>query len=80
MNQNCFDLNNQINKLKQKNIELDEDVKNMQKKIDNLNNEVKNNEVFRPSKAMNSQMRISRLSKLYGEGINYESIKKLFQL
>ena len=75
LNQNCFDLNNQINKLKQKNIELDEDVKNMQKKIDNLNNEVKNNEVFRPSKAMNSQMRISRLSKLYGEGINAQKFQ-----
>lgn len=38
--------------------------------ISNLQNEVKTNEVFRPSKAMNSQIRISRISKLNTEGIN----------
>ena len=44
--------------------------KKLQKKITDLQNEVKSNEIFRPSIAMNGQMRISRMSKLNTAGIN----------
>ena len=49
---------------------LNIEIKKLKNIISNLQNEVKTNEVFRPSKAMNSQIRISRISKLYTEDIN----------
>ena len=49
---------------------LNIEIKKLKNIISNLQNEVKTNEVFRPSKAMNSQIRISRISKLNTEGIN----------
>ena len=49
-------LNNEINKLKKLNIDLQ--------------SEVKTNEIFRPSIAMNGSMRISRMSKLTTIGLN----------
>ena len=55
--QNLTQSKKQINKL---NI----DNKNYLEKIKSLQNEVKTNEVFRPSIAMNSNIRISRMSKL----------------
>ena len=65
---------NQSNKiLKEKNKQigaLNIDIKNYQSIITNLKNEVKSNEIFRPSIAMNGQMRISRMSKLNTVGIN----------
>jgi len=56
--------------IKDKNVDLEEEMKKLQKKIENLNNDVKNNEMFKPSVAMNSLTRISRLSKLNTSGIN----------
>ena len=70
LTQKNIDLNNLMNVVKSRNIDLEEEAKNLKQKIDNLSNDVKNNEMFRPSIAMNSQMRISRLSKLNTEGIN----------
>ena len=49
-------LNSELNKLKKLNT--------------NLKNEVKTNEIFRPSIAMSGQMRISRMSKLNTVGLN----------
>ena len=68
LTQKNVDLNNAMKKIKEINIDLEEEVKKLQKRIDNLNIEVKNNEMFRPS--ISSQMRISRLSKLNNPGIN----------
>ena len=89
LTQKNVELNDQIKKISEKNIELEEENKNMQKKIENLSNDVKNNEIFRPSIAMNSQTRISRLSKLNATGLNKQkfnvakgtafSTKKIFQ-
>ena len=70
LTQKNLDLNNLMKVLKDRNIDLEEEAKNLQKKIDNLNMDVQNNEMFRPSIAMNSQMRVSRLSKLNTIGIN----------
>ena len=42
----------------------------MEMMITNLKNDVKSNEIFRPSKAMNGLNRISRLSKLNTAGIH----------
>ena len=72
LSQKNVDLDSQIKKMHQKNIDLEEENKNMQKKIESLTNDVKNNEIFRPSIAMNSQMRISRLSKLNTVGVNQQ--------
>jgi chromosome segregation ATPase len=70
LTQKNLDLNNLMKVLKDRNIDLEEEAKNLQKKIDNLNMDVQNNEIFRPSIAINSQMRVSRLSKLNTIGIN----------
>ena len=70
LTQKNLDLNNLMKVIKDRNVDLEEEAKNLQKKIDNLNMDVQNNEMFRPSIAMNSQMRVSRLSKLYTIGIN----------
>ena len=72
LTQKNVDLNSLMKIVKDRNIDLEEEAKNLQKKIDNLNNEVRNNEIFRPSIAMNSQTRISRLSKLNTVGINQQ--------
>ena len=48
---------------------LNIEIKKLKNIISNLQNEVKTNEVFRPSKAMNSQIRISRLSKSKSYGM-----------
>ena len=55
---------------------LNIEIKKLQTIISNLKNEVKTNEVFRPSIAMNSQMRISRMSKLNTQGINAMKFKE----
>ena len=70
LEQKNVDLNSLMKIVKDRNIDLEEETQNLQKKIDKLNNEVRNNEIFRPSIAMNSQARISRLSKLNATGIN----------
>ena len=70
LEQKNVDLNSLMKIVKDRNIDLEEKTQNLQKKIDKLNNEVRNNEIFRPSIAMNSQARISRLSKLNATGIN----------
>ena len=70
LEQKNVDLNSLMKIVKDRNIDLEEETKNLKKKIDKLNNEVRNNEIFRPSIAMNSQARISRLSKLNATGIN----------
>ena len=70
LTQKNLDLNNLMKVIKDRNVDLEEEAKNLQKKIDNLNMDVQNNEMFRPSIAMNSQMRVSRLSKLNTIGIN----------
>ena len=70
LEQKNVDLNSLMKIFKDRNIDLEEEAQNLQKKIDKLNNEVRNNEIFRPSIAMNSQARISRLSKLNAAGIN----------
>ena len=70
LEQKNVDLNTLMKIVKDRNIDLEEEARNLQKKIDNLSNEVRNNEIFRPSIAMNSQARISRLSKLNATGIN----------
>ena len=70
LTQKNLDLNNLMKVVKDRNVDLEEEAKNLQKKIDNLNMDVQNNEMFRPSIAMNSQMRVSRLSKLNMQGIN----------
>ena len=75
LTQKNVDLNNLMKKVKDRNIDLEEEAKNLQKKIDNLSNDVKNNEIFRPSIAMNSQMRVSRLSKLNTVGLNAQKFK-----
>ena len=54
---------------------LNIEIKKLKNIISNLQNEVKTNEVFRPSKAMNSQIRISRISKLNTDGINAKKFK-----
>ena len=69
LTQKNLDLNNLMKIVKDRNIDLEEEAKNLQKKIDNLNMDVQNNEMFRPSIAM-GQMRVSRLSKLNMQGIN----------
>ena len=74
--QKNVDLNNLMKIVKDRNIELEEEAKNLQKKIDNLNSEVKNNEVFRPSISINSNMRVSRLSKLNTPGLNAAKFNK----
>ena len=76
LTQKNVDLNNLIKIVKERNIDLEENSKNLQKKIDNLSNDVKNNEMFRPSIAMDGQMRISRLSKLNTFGLNPQKFKK----
>ena len=58
--------------LKQINSNLEADNENLKKKVENLSTDIKNNEIFRPSIAMNSQMRISRMSKLNTVGINQQ--------
>jgi len=70
LTQKNVDLNNSIKQVKERNIDLEGEAKKLQKKIDDLKSEVKNNEIFRPSIAMNGQARISRLSKLNTVGIN----------
>ena len=70
LEQKNVDLNNLMKIVRERNVDLEEEARNLQKKIDKLNNEVINNEIFRPSIAMNSQARISRLSKLNATGIN----------
>lgn len=70
LEQKNVDLNSLMKIVKDRNIDLEEETQNLKKKIDKLNNEVRNNEIFRPSIAMNSQARISRLSKLNATGIN----------
>ena len=70
LTQKNLDLNNLMKVIKDRNVDLEEEAKNLQKKIDNLNMDVQNNEMFRPSIAINSQMRVSRLSKLNTIGIN----------
>ena len=70
LEQKNVDLNSLMKIVKDRNIDLEEETQNLQKKIDKLSNEVRNNEIFRPSIAMNSQARISRLSKLNATGIN----------
>ena len=76
INQKNVDLKDQLNKMKESNVVLEEENKNMQKKIEDLTKDVQNNEMFRPSIAMNSQMRISRLSKLNAAGINERKFNK----
>ena len=49
---------------------LNIELKKYQKLNLNLQNEVKTNEIFRPSVAMNGNMRISRMSKLNTAGLN----------
>ena len=56
---------------------LNIEIKKLQKKINDLHTEVKTNEVFRPSIAMNSQMRMSRISKLNTPGLNAMKFEKL---
>ena len=69
--QKIKELEEKLNKLNQeitgnkkeigsKNIEI----KRLQKTITDLKKEVKANEIYRPSIAMNTQMRVSRISKL----------------
>ena len=70
LSQKNVDLNNSIKQVKERNVDLESEAKKLQKKIDDLKSEVKNNEIFRPSIAMNGQTRISRLSKLNTVGIN----------
>ena len=70
LTQQNVDLNNLMKVIKDRNIDLEEQAKNLQKKIENLNTDIQNNEMFRPSIAMNSQVRISRLSKLNTSGMN----------
>ena len=55
---------------------LNIEIKKLQKIISNLKSEVKTNEAFRPSIAMNNQMRISRMSKLNTVGINAMKFKE----
>jgi len=76
INQKNVDLKDQLNKMKESNVVLEEENKNMQKRIEDLTKDVQNNEMFRPSIAMNSQMRISRLSKLNAAGINERKFNK----
>ena len=63
-------LNNLISTQKKEIKGFDAERKKYEKKIIDLQNEVKNNEMFRPSIAMNGQVRISRLSKLNTVGLN----------
>ena len=55
---------------------LNIEIKKLQNIISSLKTEVKQNEVFRPSVAMNSQMRISRMSKLNTAGLNAMKFKE----
>ena len=55
---------------------LNIEIKKLQKIISNLKSEVKTKEAFRPSIAMNNQMRISRMSKLNTAGINAMKFKE----
>ena len=55
---------------------LNIELKKLQNIISSLKTEVKQNEVFRPSVAMNSQMRISRMSKLNTAGLNAMKFKE----
>ena len=63
-------LNGIISKNKKEIGSLKIEIKKLQKLISDLQNEVKSNEIFRPSIAMNGNMRISRMSKLNKEGVN----------
>ena len=82
--QKIKELEEKLNKLNQeitgnkkeigsKNIEI----KRLQKTITDLKKEVKANEIYRPSIAMNTQMRVSRISKLNTIGINALKFKDL---
>ena len=59
--------------------ELNIEIKKLSNIISNLRNEVKTSEIFRPSNAMNSQARLSRISKLNMEGLNSMKFKQ-FQI
>ena len=77
LEENLNKLNNDLINNKKEIGSLKIEIKKNQKIISNLQKEVKANEVYRPSVAMNAQMRVSRMSKLNTTGLNSSKFKEL---
>ena len=76
LEENLNKLNTDLTNNKKEIGSLKIEIKKNQKIISNLQKEVKANEVYRPSIAMNSQMRVSRMSKLNTTGLNSSKFKE----
>ena len=77
LEENLNKLNNDLINNKKEIGSLKIEIKKNQKIISNLQKEVKANEVYRPSVAMNAQMRVSRMSKLNTVGLNTSKFTEL---
>ena len=77
LEENLDKLNTDLTKNKKEIGSLKIEITKNQKIISNLQKEVKANEAYRPSIAMNAQMRVSRISKLNTDGLNTSKFKGL---